>query len=314
MGLYLPIVANADHYSQLFPQNSLWEPAILHLAKKHKLPGEPRRASTGSHIVYRVGDYWIKLMAPLFAKDIAFEVGGLNSIKGRVSVAVPLILAQGVLEGWSYIILSHVTGDRVGEVWPGLSPSQKTDLARHIGQITLELQACAADPVLKLRGDWTEFIRSRLRDVVAHHQSKKMDPLWLAGLPAFMGRFKEEEFVGDKEVFLHADLTRDHFLVGQRDGRPVVSGVIDLADCRVGLSEYDIPATAAFIFMKEPASLREYLQGLGYKEDQLNQRMSEKLMAWTCLHLYSDLKNYFSHDTPLHTPGDFASLAYSVFP
>ncbi len=82
-------------------------------------------------------------------------------------------------------------------------------------------------------------------------------------------QFDADEFTGTKEVFLHADLTWDHFLIGKRNDTPFVSGVIDLADCRVDHAEYDIPATAAFIFKNEPSSL--------------------------------------------HTPGDFAGLARTVY-
>ncbi len=208
-------------------------------------------------------------------------------------MAAPQILAQGTIEDWPYIILSHVEGERIGDVWSTFNSEEKSSLARQIATTTLELQACVADSVVRERGNWQEFIKARLENVVAHHHAKNLDPLWLNKLAGFIGQFDKSEFIGTKEVFLHADLTWDHFLVSQRNGSPVVSGVIDLADCRVGHTEYDIPASATFIFKNEPASLREYMLGLGYEERELNQRLSEKLMAWTCLHFFSDLNNYF---------------------
>lgn len=310
----LPVIGDRNTYTELFPQDSVWERSIQYLAEKHKLSGIPRRGVRGSHIVYRVGDSWIKIMAPMFSKDMAFEVAGLKCVEGHLSVDVPRILAQGTLEDWHYVILSHVDGERVGDVWSGFSLEEKSSVAGQIGSATLELQACSPDSVVKGRGDWKKFINAQLDGVVTHHQSKNLAPAWLSTLADFIGRFDRSEFVGNREVFLHADLTWDHFLVKRQNGAPVVSGVIDLADCRVGHPEYDIPASAAFIFKNQAEALRAYMLGLGYENAQLDGRMSEKLLAWTCLHFYSDLKNYFSKEMQEHSPGDFSSLARAVFP
>lgn len=314
MSKLLPEIIDRKQYGELFSQDAIWEQSIQHLADKHQLAGVPRRGVRGSHIVYRIGNSWIKVMAPLFARDMAYEVAGLECIVGRLNVDAPKILAQGVIEGWPYIVLSHVEGERIGDVWGSFNSTEKNSLARQIAKTTLELQACAANSVVRERGVWKEFIKARLENIVPHHKSKNLDPRWLEMLPTFLSQFDESEFVGKEEVFLHADLTWDHFLVSRHNDKPVISGVIDLADCRVGHSEYDIPASAAFIFKNEPASLREYLLGMGYPDSQLNQRLSEKLMAWTCLHFFSDLKNYFSAEMARHSPGDFSALAGSVFP
>ncbi len=309
----LPKIIDRKHYAELFEQDLIWEPSIRFLAEKYLLSGVPIRGVRGSHIVYRVGNCWIKIMAPLFAKDMAFEIAGLKSIEGRLRVATPQILGQGEIEDWPYIILSHVEGERIGDVWSTFNAEEKCSMARQIAATTLELQACAVDSVVRERGNWREFIKSRLKNLEDHHRTKNLDPLWLSKLAGFIGQFDEGEFIGSREVFLHADLTWDHFLVSRENGLPVLSGVIDLADCRGGHPEYDIPASAVFIFKNDPSSLREYLIGLGYQEHELNQRFSEKLMAWTCLHFYSDLKNYFANEMPKQEPGDFSALAQNVF-
>jgi hygromycin-B 7''-O-kinase len=115
-----------------------------------------------------------------------------------------------------------------------------------------------------------------------------------------------------KPVFLHADLTWDHFLVVENEAEPKVSGVIDFADCRLGHSEYDIPASAAYILKGDTEALRNYILGLGLND--LSQNLSEKLLAWTCLHQYSDLNNYFKSEMTLVKPGNFSALAKMVYP
>ncbi len=74
MTALLPTVIDRKHYGELFAQDSIWEQSIQYLADKHQLSGVPRRGVRGSHIVYRIGNSWIKVMAPLFAKDMAYEV------------------------------------------------------------------------------------------------------------------------------------------------------------------------------------------------------------------------------------------------
>lgn len=309
----LPIIQDRNQYSELFVQNAIWEKPIQYLADKHNLVGEPTRSTRGSHIVYRVGNSWIKIMTPLFAKDMAFEVAGLKTIDGRLSVHAPQIHALGTLEDWHYIILSHVEGHRIGDVWSNFDTQEKALLARQMAATTLEMQACSPDPAVFNRGDWQEFIRERIKNVKAHHLGKNLNAAWLDKLPLFINQFHESEFTGTKEVFLHADLTWDHFLVGERNGMPFISGVIDLADCRMGHPEYDIPASAAFIFKNEPASFHEYMLGLGYSKNVLNPRMSEKILAWTCLHLYSNLNTYFTNEMAMLSPGEYSSLAARVF-
>ncbi len=49
-------------------------------------------------------------MAPLFAKNVAFEISGLRAIQGRLSVPTPQILGEGSIEGWPYITLAHLQG------------------------------------------------------------------------------------------------------------------------------------------------------------------------------------------------------------
>jgi hygromycin-B 7''-O-kinase len=310
----LPQPTDPEHYSRLFKQDAIWESAVQYLSDKYALTGDRFRARRGSHIVYRVGNTWIKLMAPIFAKDMTYEIAGLTSVHEQLSVASPKIIASGKIENWPYLIVSHIEGDRIGEIWPNLSDENKIRLARKMGETTKSLQNCSPDQVVSDRNNWNSFIKDRLKNLVPHHRAKKMSEKWLQALPDFMDQFSNEEFFCDNPVFLHADLTWDHFLVNNINNQPHISGVIDFADCRIGHPEYDIPATAAFILKSQAAPFREYLLSLGYKDLELNSRFSEKMLAWTCLHNYSDLKNYFEAEMQQLDAGNFRALARIVYP
>jgi hygromycin-B 7''-O-kinase len=336
----LPEIKTAEEYRSYFSNDKIWEPVVRAIQKRHGLSGEFQRSTRGSHIVYRLGDQWLKIMTPIFAGDMAFEVAGLRSVEGKLSVKTPALLAEGEIEGWSYILCSHVPGKRIGDVWKELGPSQKINLSRSLARITLELQSCPVLPEVLARGDWNAFIQEQWVNLETHHHSKKMDPLWLRGLLKFRDQFQIQDFLTASPVFLHADLTYDHFLVEEDQ----VSAVIDFADCRSGRGEYDLPATLAFIFKGEREALSAYLSELGRLWPELGElksqgpglrapgsspaklgepglagdsKLSERLMMWTLLHKYSDLRNYFAIEmnaVPESSKGDFATLSKLVYP
>ncbi|MBK9322897.1 MAG: hypothetical protein IPM97_08135 [Bdellovibrionaceae bacterium] len=56
------------------------------------------------------------------------------------------------------------------------------------------------------------------------------------------------------------------------------------------------------------------LMGCGFQEKGLNQRFSEKLLAWSVLHRYFSLVSWFEDEMNEVKHGDFSSLAARVFP
>jgi len=123
-----------------------------------------------------------------------------------------------------------------------------------------------------------------------------------------------EEFGMQSPVYLHAELTWDHFLVTKTGNSWDVSGVIDFADCRVGPPEYEMSTSIAFLFKKNRDAMQKYVQAMGVDLRQDSARFSEKLLAWTALHLFSNLTTYFSKEMAEVNEGDFAALARMVYP
>jgi hygromycin-B 7''-O-kinase len=241
---------------------------LRHLADRYGLQGEPRRGFRGSHIVYSVGQAWIKIMAPIFAKDMAFEIAGLK-VAQDLPIATPKILAQGELEGWLYITLSHL-------------PASASAMSGVVVRIKSSLPSKWLRPHFNCN-----LAKSRRRfkpEVIGTRSFVNASPVtsfiialkkWMsAGSQTFLDRFDATEFTTENPVFLHADLTFDHFLVGETASGMKILGVIDFADCRLGHPEYDMPASLAFVLRGEQDALCEYLQAFGYKPTELNQRFS----------------------------------------
>ncbi len=313
MNTFLPQIRDRNHYEELFKESSHWARAVAFVAEKHQLKGEIRRGVFGSHVVYRVGDCWLKLMAPLFAGEMAYELSGLRAVEEKLTVETPNILATGELEGWPYLITNHIEGEPIRNVWPKYDLNQKLKLAEQIARITLEISSCEADEILRNRFVWNEFIQKQYDTCEEIQKEKGLPAEWLPHLPSYLRRFNISEFQTTKPVLLHADLHYEHFLVVGGD-TPKISGIIDMADSQVGHFEYELVAPTAFIFNGNQALLRSYLSSCGVNQRDLNQRYSEKLLGWALLHRYCRLNNYFKKDFEACKPGDFPALAQKIFP
>ena len=289
---------------------------MLAICQRHQLTPHLKRSESGSHIVYRAGEpwnrQWIKLMAPIYQKEMAFEVAGLNAVRGQLSVPTPEIFVQESIEGWPYVILSDVPGESIKRAWPLFTEPQQIYVATQIAKIVLEMRQCRADDLIKGRFEWNSFVDNQYDQCEAQQVKKKLPEPWVQHLKNFLGSFSKSEFKTDQLVFLHCDLSYEHFLVSKDSDQPAISGIIDMADVQYGHPEYELAGPAVFVFKAQPIILSTFLRSCGYSP--LNQRFSEKLLAWCLLHRYFDMYGFFTKEMDECVPGDFKSLAQKVFP
>jgi hygromycin-B 7''-O-kinase len=310
MSHLLPQIQDRKHYYELFRDDKNWDPAIRHLIHHHHLEGAISRSVLGSHIVYRTGSVWIKLMAPLFAGDMKFEISGLRAVQNKLTISTPQILFEGELEGWKYVVLSHIEGQPIRNIWSIQSDDQKLKLSIQMAQIVQQLKNVPADSVIQNRFQWNDFIKSQYENIESIQAGKELSEPWLRNVKSFISEYELSEFQTANPVFLHADLTSDHFLVNEDN----VTGVIDLADCQVGHPDYELLAPASFIFKGQKNFLRHFLIHCGFRPEQLNSSFSHKLMAWTLLHRYCAIHSHFKNEMQASEPGNFKDLAERVYP
>lgn len=307
----LPVINTREQYYELFKSNSNWEPAIKAICEMHQLDLNVIRSSSGSHIVFKTGNCWIKLMAPIFEKEILYETAGLKSVAGRLSVKTPEVIAEGKIEGYPYIILTNVPGEPIKQSWSKLESSDQARIIRSMAKTIQELGFCPANDLIKNRFDWNVFISDQYLKC-EHQQLKKLMPEpWLKQLRSFLAKFSLEEFLTAQPVFLHCDLSYDHFFISDHE-EVRLTGIIDMADCQVGHPEYELAAPAVFVFKNHREHLRLFLRECGYQN--CNQYFSEKLLAWCLLHRYFGLSRFFKPEMDQCNPGNFSELAALVFP
>jgi len=262
-----------------------WREPIAAIADRHGLAvTELAPFDTGSDIVWSAGGSVVKLTAPLWADEIEAEASALERVAGRLSVATPEVAAVGELAGWPYVVMSHVPGVPIGELWRDLDAAERRRLAGDLGRLTRELNELGSE---EEAGDWPEFWARCTSEVGARHAKRGGPPELAEQIDAFLeglGPLVPRGF-----GFLHTELLDQHVLAREVGGAIRLCGLIDFADSRVGPVDYEFPAPVDFIFKGEPGALRAYFLEYGEDPAELDGARELELCAWSLCHRFGSL-------------------------
>ncbi|NLU41367.1 MAG: phosphotransferase [Firmicutes bacterium] len=274
----LPRVTSISDYRRVYGDSQIWSPAIHEVAARHGLPGTGVRQTLGSHIVYRFGDVIVKLYFPMWFEDYRVERIALLAISG---LPAPMIYADGEIEGWPYLVMSHVPGVPAVEVWRTLSGEDRISIAHQIGE-TMRLLHQTSLPD-GLPADWHSFIKERIDRAESHHDAPEP---WRNWIRQQLAEFREPEM---EHVFLNCDLTEDHILLSESGGRWTISGIIDFGDARIGHPYYDFIAPLAHYAYGEPEVSKALLRGYGL---EVTGPVMESLTKYCLLHEFGRLRDF----------------------
>jgi hygromycin-B 7''-O-kinase len=273
---------------------------------------------TGSDIVWRAGEFVIKLSAPRWSEQIAWEARLLGHLVDRLAVTVPEVVSVGELDGWPYLIQRRVSGRALGEVWPTLDGPARRKLATRLGELCRQLHDQAAPTGSPdFETFWAECrLNPRERHAKGAWQGTANDTAndtlksrWLESITPFLERVGE--LPKGPPALLHTELLGDHVLVAQRDGQWVPSGLIDFADGRPGAPEYELAAPAEFVFRGEPGVLAAFVEAYGWTERN-GSHTAERALAWALLHRFGRLERALGAVRPLRPP-DLPGLARALY-
>ena len=206
----------------------------------------------------------------------------------------PRVLALGKIEGWPYLVQSRAAGVPAQSVWRKLSLSVRRGLVGEIGALLRRLHD--HPPPEGLDSDWESFLQARLEGAEGHHCAQEPWSSWI--------RSRLQEFIEPPlpHVFLHADLTADHFLLARReDGSWFVSGIIDFCDARIGHPFYDFIAVIADYTLGEPELSCQLLEAYGLERSS---EVEEGLLSFCLLHEFGRLQDFLDAH-PMKGPADF---------
>lgn len=289
-----------------------WRIAIEHIARRHGLvPCEFEPYAMGESIVWRAGEYVIKLTIPQCAYQIVAEVDCLEATRGTLSLVTPKLHSHGDLSGWPYMIMERIGGCPLSEVWPQLDHDNRRRLARNLGSFCRELHSL---PTRGFPGEWAPFWRAMTTDVGKKHAGHGTLQTLVGCIDPFLA--KVGELVDLDLVPLHTELIDQHIYVDECHGQFELFGVIDFADARLGAPHYEFGSLVEFVFKGERGLLHEFMLAYGVSEDRLTSRYSETLLAWSLCHRFSNLGRTLAILEPLVPSSleEVATVLYSLSP
>ncbi|MCO5168937.1 MAG: aminoglycoside phosphotransferase family protein [Planctomycetes bacterium] len=281
----LPVFTTEADYARLRWTSGAWAPALEALCVRHDLdPTSFVRAGDGTHVVYLGPGVVLKLFVHLWADDAARERAALRAIDGRLPV--PRVLAEGDLEGWPYVLIERLPGIAIKHVWADLDRTDQEALAEEVGAFARRLHDEVAPGQGWAQPTWDDFIADRRARCLEHHARRGATREWLERIEAWLAGLPPVAPTDLRPRLLHADLTHDHLLVEQVDGRWRLRGVIDWADAQAGDPLYDLAVLAVFLAQGRSTVGRALRRGYGLPDDEATAR---RLLEHALLHRFGHI-------------------------
>lgn len=301
----LPTISTLNDYRHFISDRMSGLKALLHICRCHGYPEEmPARYEDGSTVVAQLGhNRVVKLFAPMFRDGFDIERRALTLIDGSLPIPTPKVLDVGEVEGWPYIVMEEMPGLQLHRVWDQIDRRDQVRFSTHIGETLrqlhrFQLQEPSHDtlspdgPPLELPAwDWDHFLQKQAAGCVARQRSNGVDEHWLRQIPGFLER---TDLTSDRPglVLLHTEVMREHLLARIDGNEPTLSGLIDFEPAMSGAAEYEFASVGLFVSKGDSRALRALLKGYGYHDDELNQDLQYRFMAYALLHRYSNLSWY----------------------
>jgi hygromycin-B 7''-O-kinase len=286
--MLLPEIKTRQDYVPVYRDANVWLPAMRVICQRHGLDASQLEfAPPGTHVVFRVeGDRYIKLFAPLWRDDLTPERIVLQKLSDRPGPPLPRLVTEGEIEGWPYIIITSVEGMPLNEVWDSMSMLDRERIATRCGELMAWLHTVPTEGLEDIAIDWPDFVERQIRVCIDEIAQAGLDERWSREAAEFFAQLPPLFEPGFQAVLLSADVTDEHILVSQRDGKWDVTGYIDFGDAMLGHPHYEFAAPGCCITRGSPRLQRAMMLGYGYSEDQLNGDLADRLMAYTLIHRY----------------------------
>jgi hygromycin-B 7''-O-kinase len=288
----LPRVAERRDYVSLQQETALWLPVMRLICQRHNLSADTLvRLGDGTNVVFTAGeDHVIKLYPPYWQRLMQADRRVAEFVYGKLGVATPEIQGYGELEDWPYLVMSRLKGTYLSDVWDTMEYQNQLAIVIELGELLARLHDLPIDGFIGFENDWPTFIQQRVSDCQQHHRTKGVSENWLQQIPEYLAKASPLYPPGYVPVLLSGDLHQYHLLVNEVHGRWGLCGFFDFDDARIGFYEYDLASAGLFMMLGRPQLLRAFLKAYGYAERELDERITARLMAYTLLYRYRDLK------------------------
>jgi Ser/Thr protein kinase RdoA (MazF antagonist) len=289
----LPLLKTWAEWGKVFTDLDVWEPAVREICRRAGLPVRTITAGyPGTNAVFTVNARRpdaavVKIYAPLCAEDYDLE-RVLHPLLGRwPAIGVPALMAEGSLGAdgaWPYIVLSFVHGEPIREVREELADRDLLDIANDLGHRLHTLHAIPAaawGPLAAMVDEWPSIGRRYLEQNLDKLRSRKALPRTLLdAIPGLVNPFLEAD---TDLVLVSGDITEDHVLLAEDQGRWLISGLIDFADALIAPRAYEWVALWFSALRRDSVAFRAFLEGYG-RGLVADASFHRTAMAFTFLH------------------------------
>lgn len=267
------------------------------------------RFASGSVPVFKVGEeYVVKLFPALARPFFATEVAALNHVHGKLSIPTPRVVASGERGAWLYVVMTRLTGCSLTEAWPALDVHERRKLMGDVGVALSELHRLPIDGLAPLTIDWPRFIAAQRATARERQVAKGLVKPWLDRVEAFLADHLPPD--GGRRAVLHTEIMREHLLAERDAGGWRISGLVDFEPAMIGAPEYDLSSIGIFVACAEPGMLRVLLDAYGV---ELDDALRLRIMAYSLLHRYSNLRWYIERLAVPESIADLEALALHWF-
>ena len=286
----LPSVVDYESYRPWRADPSRWLPVALDIARSHGLAcAAPHVFTTGTNLVVALDARLIlKIFPPLLRSQFVSEQRSLSQLRGRLSLPIPEIVAEGERDGWPYLVITRLEGIVGSEVWPSLPEEQKERVLGEIGAVIAEVQRVPPGALCEIGPRWDEFMRRQMAGCRARHERLGLKPKFLNGLDDLLRDAAMMIPMDAPPVILTGEYIPENLLFAEHDGRWRLAGLFDFGDVQTGWREYDLLGPSAFMAAGRPRRVRSLFEGFGYLRTDMNFALKRRLMALMLLHRASD--------------------------
>lgn len=246
MNQFTAVINGWESWGRLFQSILAFEPLIQSIFAKEKLAfSKIEHCTPGTNAVFKVGDYVIKIFAPVESgidstTDFPTESFAMHRAV-RLGVSVPKLVASGTVEDkyhFSYLIMDYIHGTELNKLHHSLTVADKLAIGQHLRNIT-DVMNTPCVPFNEVDVVHDRDRQKRWEKYPENFKKERLDYI--------------ESYDFGENVFVHGDLNGDNLLLA--DDHTI--HIIDFADAVRAPLVYEQALVVCELFQFD----KTYMQG-----------------------------------------------------
>jgi hygromycin-B 7''-O-kinase len=314
--LSLPKLADFEAFRAWRTDPSRWLLVARDIARSHGLSDTVSEVfATGTNLVIALdGQLILKIFPPMLRAQFVSERASLAQLRGRLSVPIPKIVAEGERDGWPYLAITRLDGVLGSDAWPVLEETEKERVLRQIGAVIAEVQRVPPGPLLDIEPGWNTFLRRQIAGCRARHTRLGLAPKFLDGLDDLLRDAVALIPPDAPPVILIGEYIPENFLLANDNGAWRVAGLFDFGDVMTGWRDYDLLGPSAFMTAGRPRRVQSLFEGFGYAQADIDFALKRRLLALMLLHRASDPVRHICIEDWQEKADDLVQLQELIWP